>query len=162
MPPQKRGKRGRPSSAADTPTHQNQQQNQHGQQQQLDLREGKPLKNFKDTGISNLFNVAKPFKNSAYKSNRRWKNLKQIVAQEQQAGGAVLSVDFPTHWNIDAPPSLRPQKKYCDITGLPASYTDPKTNVRYYSAEVYQVVRSLPPGSEQDYLGLRNASVTLK
>ncbi|KAJ1668298.1 Co-chaperone [Coemansia sp. RSA 1813] len=150
MPAHKRGKKSRPSSAAETPT------------QPQDPREGEPLESFKNTGISNLYSVAKPFKNPAYKSTRRWKNLKQVIAQEQQSGASELPVDFPVYWNIDAPPSLKPQKKYCDITGLPAAYADPKTNIRYYSAEVYQIVRTLPPGTEQEYLALRSAHVTLK
>ncbi|KAJ1833658.1 Co-chaperone [Coemansia sp. RSA 2706] len=147
MPVNKRGRKSRPGSAADTPMHQ-------------DPREGEPLASFKTSGITNLYSVAKPFKNAEYKSGRRWKNLKQVVAQEQ--ADSDWPVDFPAYWAIDAPPSLAPQKKYCDITGLPAKYTDPKTNVRYHSAEVYQIVRTLPPGAEQQYLALRNASVTLK
>ncbi|KAJ2847538.1 chromatin-remodeling complex subunit ies6 [Coemansia brasiliensis] len=147
MPANKRGRKSRPGSAADTPAHQ-------------DSRDGEPLANFKTSGITNLLSVARPFKNSEYKSSRRWKNLKQVIAQEQT--GSDWPVDFPAFWAIDAPPSLAPQKKYCDITGLPAKYTDPKTNVRYYSAEVYQIIRTLPPGSEQQYLALRNANVMLK
>ncbi|KAJ1850473.1 hypothetical protein LPJ57_008117, partial [Coemansia sp. RSA 486] len=145
MPAYKRGKKSRPSSAAETPLAQH------------EAKEGtEPLASFKESGITNLLSVAKPFKNPDYKSNRRWKNLKQVVAQEEQASD--WPVDFPTHWNIDAAPSLLPQKKYCDLTGLPAKYTDPKTNVRYHSAEVYQLVKTLQPGSEQQYLALRNAT----
>ncbi|KAJ2783945.1 Co-chaperone [Coemansia javaensis] len=150
MPVNKRGRKSRPGSAVDTPTHQ-------------DPREGEPLANFKTSGISNLLDVARPFKNGEYRgSGRRWKNLRQVVAQEQQAAATDWPVDFPTYWAVDAPPSLLPQKKYCDVTGLPAPYTDPKTNVRYHSAEIYRFLRSLPPGSEQQYLALRNASVALK
>ncbi|KAJ1733519.1 Co-chaperone [Coemansia biformis] len=147
MPVNKRGRKSRPGSAVDTPVSQ-------------EPREGEPLASFKTAGITNLFGVAKPFKNSEYKSGRRWRNLKQVVAQEQASSD--WPVDFPTYWAADAPPSLVPQKKYCDITGLPAPYTDPKTSVRYHSAEVYRILRLLPPGSEQQYLALRNASVALK
>lgn len=42
-----------------------------------------------------------------------------------------------------APPSLLPAKKYCDITGLPASYTDPRTKLRYKGLDVWHVVRGL-------------------
>ncbi|KAJ2857370.1 chromatin-remodeling complex subunit ies6 [Coemansia erecta] len=149
MPAYKRGKKSRPSSAAETPL------------SQQDAKEtAEPLASFKESGITNLLSVSKPFKNADYKSNRRWKNLKQIVVQEEQASD--WPVDFPTHWNIDAAPSLMPQKKHCDLTGLPARYTDPKTNIRYHSAEVYQLIKTLQPGSEQQYLALRNASVVLK
>ncbi|KAJ1940611.1 chromatin-remodeling complex subunit ies6 [Linderina macrospora] len=149
MPITKRGKRSRPGSAADTPTAQN-----------PELVDSVPLENYKDTGIYNLLEVAKPFKSPSYKSQRRWKNLKQVVAQEEQQ--TEWPVEFPTYWSVDVPPSLMPQKKYCDLTGLPAKYTDPKTNVRYCSAEVYQVLKTLPPGAEQQYLALRNANVVLK
>ncbi|ORX72109.1 hypothetical protein DL89DRAFT_291344 [Linderina pennispora] len=138
MPITKRGKRSRPGSAADTPNAQTSE----------------------TLGIHNLLEVAKPFKSASYKSQRRWKNLKQVVAQEEQR--AEWPVEFPTYWSVDAPPSLMPQKKYCDLTGLPAKYTDPKTNFRYCSAEVYQILKTLPPGAEQQYLALRNANVVLK
>ena len=80
-----------------------------------------------------------------------------------------------------APPSLLPAKKYCDITGLHASYTDPKTKLRYKGLEVWHVVRGLVsatrhlssvrvltdgsdkgPGGDQAYLALRNAQTHLK
>ncbi|KAJ2333086.1 chromatin-remodeling complex subunit ies6 [Coemansia sp. RSA 2671] len=148
MPAYKRGKKSRPSSAVDTPIH-------------VDgPKEVEPLANFRESGINNLYAVAKPFKRTPeFMSTGRWKNLKQVIAQEQARDWPV---DFPTYWSIDAPPSLLPQKKYCDITGLPAKYTDPKTNVRYHSAEVYQIVKTLPPGSEQLYLALRNANIVLR
>jgi INO80 complex subunit C len=83
-----------------------------------------------------------------------------------------------------APPSLLPPKKYCDITGLHAAYTDPRTKLRYKGLEVWQVVRSLVrehtanrslqwwisdcrltwqgPGGDQAYLALRGAQTSLK
>ncbi|KAK3804608.1 MAG: YL1 nuclear protein C-terminal domain-containing protein [Benniella sp.] len=67
-----------------------------------------------------------------------------------------------TDWNIEALPSMTPQKKYCDITGLEAKYTDPKTRLRYHSTEVYQLIKNQPIGVVQRYLGLRNAAVVLK
>lgn len=64
--------------------------------------------------------------------------------------------------NIECPPSIRPQKKYCDITGLEARYTDPKTGLRYHSAEIYQFIRTLSVPNVQAYLSSRNAAVILK
>ena len=50
--------------------------------------------------------------------------------------------------SVEAPPSLLPAKRYCDITGLQvrgtltqAPYTDPKTRLRYHSAEIYDIVK---------------------
>ena len=52
--------------------------------------------------------------------------------------------------DIDAPPSLLPQKKFCDITGLEGKYTDPKTKLRYHNAEVYAVIQTLPASVDQE------------
>ncbi|RSH87473.1 chromatin-remodeling complex subunit ies6 [Saitozyma podzolica] len=67
-----------------------------------------------------------------------------------------------TYHTPAAPPSLLPPKKYCDITGLHAAYTDPRTKLRYKGLEVWQVVRSLGPGGDQAYLALRGAQTSLK
>ncbi|WVF71549.1 hypothetical protein IAT40_006357 [Kwoniella sp. CBS 6097] len=67
-----------------------------------------------------------------------------------------------TYHTPAAPPSLLPPKKYCDITGLHASYTDPRTKLRYKGLDVWHVVRGLGPGGDQAYLSLRGAQTSLK
>ncbi|EQL30553.1 chromatin-remodeling complex subunit ies6 [Blastomyces gilchristii SLH14081] len=69
-----------------------------------------------------------------------------------------------TYTNIESAPSLHPssQKRYCDITGLPAPYTDPKTRLRYHDKEVFAVVRTLGQGVAESYLEVRGAHVVLK
>ncbi|WVQ80644.1 hypothetical protein IAT38_002749 [Cryptococcus sp. DSM 104549] len=67
-----------------------------------------------------------------------------------------------TYLTPTAPPSLLPAKKYCDITGLHASYTDPRTKLRYKGLDVWHVVRGLGPGGDQAYLSLRGAQTSLK
>ncbi|KAI5301631.1 hypothetical protein KEM56_001518 [Ascosphaera pollenicola] len=69
-----------------------------------------------------------------------------------------------TYTNIESAPSLRAMghKSYCDITGLPARYTDPKTRLRYHDREIFAVVRSLPQASADAYLEARRAGVVLK
>lgn len=67
-----------------------------------------------------------------------------------------------TYTNIESAPSLQTKKHYCDITGLPARYTDPKTKLRYHNQEVFGVVRSLPQGVPDQYLAARGANVVLK
>ncbi|KAL1915473.1 uncharacterized protein VTP21DRAFT_6597 [Calcarisporiella thermophila] len=109
--------------------------------------------------VINLIKANRPFKNTSYVAPKKYKNLKQILPIEKSQD---IPVDMPTYWSIEAPPSLIPQKKYCDITGLEGKYTDPKTGLRYYSSEVFQMVKQLPPGSIQEYLGLRNAAVVLR
>ncbi|MCJ1382499.1 hypothetical protein MMC17_005612 [Xylographa soralifera] len=84
-------------------------------------------------------------------------------------GGLVASAGgagpVATYTNIESAPSLHPahQRPYCDITGLPtAGYTDPKTRLRYFDREVFEVVRGLPQGVAEKYLEARGAHVVLK
>ncbi|WFD15519.1 chromatin-remodeling complex subunit ies6 [Malassezia arunalokei] len=81
---------------------------------------------------------------------------------EQDADGEVPAPreevplrDVPTYTSVQAPPSLLPPKRYCDLTGLMAPYTDPKTRLRYHSAEVYQIIKGFAPGADNAYLALR-------
>ncbi len=83
---------------------------------------------------------------------------------EKSMQGTLSSGPVVTYTNIEAAPSLHPgqQRHYCDITGLPARYTDPKTRLRYHNKEVFGVVRSLPQGVAEKYLEARGAHVVLK
>jgi INO80 complex subunit C len=89
------------------------------------------------------------------------KNLQQRRNQLQHPSSAGPAV---TYSNIEAAPSLHPAhaRHYCDITGLPSRYTDPKTRLRYHDREVFGVVRTLPPGVAETYLAARGAHVVLK
>ena len=64
--------------------------------------------------------------------------------------------------SIEAPPSLYPPKRYCDLTGQPARYTDPVTKLRFADAAAFDAARRLPPDAVQRYLALRRAAVVLK
>ncbi|KAF1837081.1 hypothetical protein BDW02DRAFT_492394 [Decorospora gaudefroyi] len=70
----------------------------------------------------------------------------------------------PTYTNIESAPSFHPssQKKYCDITGLPAPYTDPKTRLRYHDKEVFGSIRTMPQNVYEGYLAARGAHTVLK
>eukprot|EP00877_Chromochloris_zofingiensis_P012179 jgi/Chrzof1/7214/Cz02g15010.t1 len=102
-----------------------------------------------------------PFKKASYAigKKRQWKRLKQILPSENYD---ALPASTPTYVNIEAPPSVYPAKKYCDITGYEAPYVDPKTKLRYASADLYSQVRSLPPEVVQAHLAVRNAQVVLR
>lgn len=63
---------------------------------------------------------------------------------------------------IEAAPSIRPRRKYCDLTGLPAEYVDPGTRMRYHSAPVWQFIRGLSPEVVQSFLKVRNAHTIVK
>lgn len=76
------------------------------------------------------------------------------------AGGA--GAPSATYTNIESAPSLAPQRRYCDVTGLPAPYQDPKTRLRYHNAEVFGLIRSLPQGYAEQYLEARGAHTVLK
>jgi INO80 complex subunit C len=69
-----------------------------------------------------------------------------------------------TYTNIESAPSLRmsSKKHYCDITGLNAPYTDPKTRLRYHDLEIFAVIRTLGQGSTEGYLAARGAHTVLK
>ncbi|GAB7339177.1 hypothetical protein MBLNU457_5839t1 [Dothideomycetes sp. NU457] len=80
---------------------------------------------------------------------------------------AVLEKTLPavpnySYTSIAAAPSLKPKMKYCDITGLPAKYQDPKTGLRYCNGEAYGVIRTLNTAQVQEYLATRGANTVLK
>lgn len=83
---------------------------------------------------------------------------------EKNLQASLTSGPAATYTNIESAPSLHPahQKHYCDITGLPAPYTDPKTRLRYHSREIFELVRGLPQGVAEKYLEARGAHVILK
>ncbi|XP_030640903.1 INO80 complex subunit C [Chanos chanos] len=92
---------------------------------------------------------------AAGKKNRTWKNLKQILAAER---ALPWKMNDPNYYSIDAPPSLKPAKKYSDISGLPANYTDPQTKLRFTSSEEFSYIRLLPTDVVTGYLTLRKAT----
>lgn len=69
-----------------------------------------------------------------------------------------------TYTNIESAPSFHPtsKRRYCDITGLPASYTDPKTRLRYHDKEVFGLLRTMPQATTEGYLAARGAHTVLK
>jgi len=83
-------------------------------------------------------------------------------ARRELLGPVNPDVNYNSYMIIEAPPSVIPPKKYCDITGLEAPYLDPKTQLRYHNAEVYELIRTFGPGLDQSYLSLRGAHITLR
>ncbi|KAM7346700.1 INO80 complex subunit C [Cochliomyia hominivorax] len=84
-----------------------------------------------------------------------WKSLKQIVTQEKSL---PWPEDVVLYNSLNAPPSLKPAKKYSDISGLEAPYTDPQTKLHYHNAEEFRIIRTLPSDIIQGYLALRGAT----
>ncbi|CCE78039.1 Piso0_000652 [Millerozyma farinosa CBS 7064] len=96
---------------------------------------------------------------------RRYKPYRQLVTDEMKylQSKPNIKYDTPTYTSIGAPPSLKPQKHYCDITGLPGKYKSPSNSLRFNDAEIYQeVIKNMPPSMDQEYLGLRGANIILK
>ncbi|XP_037936704.1 INO80 complex subunit C [Teleopsis dalmanni] len=84
-----------------------------------------------------------------------WKSLKQIMSTEKSL---TWPEDAVTYSSLSSPPSFRPAKKYSDISGLIAPYTDPQTKLHYHNAEEYAIVKELPSDITAGYLNLRGAS----
>ena len=97
-------------------------------------------------------------------TNRRVKTGKHLAIEEARyLQTKNLGIDTPTYLSIAAPPSLKPRKHYCDITGLEGKYKSPSSALRYHNVEIYQeVIKQLTPGMDQEYLSLRGANVVLK
>lgn len=93
------------------------------------------------------------------------KSLKAVNGSGQTPGGLAAGgagAPSATYTNIESAPSLAPQKKYCDVTGLKGNYQDPKTRLRYHNAEVFGLIRGLPQGYAEQYLEARGAHTVLK
>ena len=110
----------------------------------------KPPPVFKDSTFQQRF---RPTSSSGKK--RIWRSLKQVLAQER---ALPWPSDVVHYSSINAPPSFRPAKKYSDISGLSARYTDPQSKLYYATTEEFMTVRSLPMDITAGYLALRGAS----
>ncbi|KAI2614181.1 YL1 nuclear protein C-terminal domain-containing protein [Hypoxylon fragiforme] len=90
--------------------------------------------------------------------------LEKTLRSGGTSGGAGAPVSAPsaTYTNIESAPSLAHTRRYCDITGLPAPYLDPKSRLRYHNMEVFGFIRTLPQGAAEQYLEARGAHTILK
>ena len=86
-------------------------------------------------------------------------NLGALVAEKN---GKAATGPAVTYTNVEAPPSLQVKRKYCDITGLPSAYMDPKTRLRYHDAEIFGLIRTMGQGTTEQYLAARGAHTVLK
>jgi INO80 complex subunit C len=84
-----------------------------------------------------------------------------MTAVTPSASGPSMTV---TYTNIESAPSLHPssQRRYCDVTGLSAPYTDPKSRLRYHNVEVFALIRQMGQSSSEQYLAARGAHTVLK
>ena len=96
--------------------------------------------------------------------NRQDSSSSVPVQSQRQQKASLSSGPIATYTNIESAPSMHPSSRrhYCDVTGLPAPYTDPKTRLRYHNAEVFGLVRAMGTQTADAYLGARGANVILK
>lgn len=104
--------------------------------------------------------------------NKMKKRRAKALAEKQKQEGEAMDIDgqegetkkeespveedaLICYSTIEAPPSLIPATRYCDITGLEAPYTDPLTGLRYHDKDVFAHIRTLKPSAVQAYLSLR-------
>jgi INO80 complex subunit C len=92
---------------------------------------------------------------------RLWKPLKQILTQEM-TDNSTTEGSKSNYGSIDAPPSFKPAKKYSDISGLEANYTDPHTKLNYFNVVEFKVIKKLPSDLVAGYLTLRRANIQLQ
>ncbi|KEI36247.1 uncharacterized protein L969DRAFT_91087 [Mixia osmundae IAM 14324] len=81
---------------------------------------------------------------------------------DEEAARLVRTEEYISYMNVEAPPSVLPAKKYCDLTGLVAPYVDPRSTLRYHNAECYEVLKTFPQSTDQSYLAVRGNSSIIK
>ncbi|KAG9244274.1 YL1 nuclear protein C-terminal domain-containing protein [Calycina marina] len=116
------------------------------------------------TSISGSSTPANPPPSTTLQPNlaQASRNLSKLVLERNMRTSGVSTAPNATYMNIESAPSLAHGRHYCDITGLPASYTDPKTRLRYHDKEVFGVVRTLGQSVAEQYLEARGAHTVLK
>lgn len=133
------------------------------------MSENKTMSTDSSSGLVETSGKPLPFKTPSFthsgiggaaagKKNRTWKNLKQILASERTL---PWQLNDPSYFSIDAPPSFKPAKKYSDISGLPANYTDPQSKLRFSTIEEFAYIRMLPSDVVTGYLTLRKATTVV-
>ena len=89
-------------------------------------------------------------------------DLSRLVLEKNMRPSQPVPSQLYSYTSIAAAPSFKPKQSYCDITGLPAKYQDPKTGLRYHNKEIYAVVKTLSTAQVQEYLAARGAHTVLK
>ena len=90
--------------------------------------------------------------------SKKRRTLKQVL-RESNALDAKYGLE--DHMSVEVPNSKLPPRKYCDITGYEAKYTDPKSKLRYCSVGVMRLIRSLPENILQKYISIRKGDLGL-
>lgn len=116
---------------------------------------GTQVKNTGDKLSETKIFKAKLYQNKGLMSNiKSWKNLKSILASEKASPSGSL------YHNINAGLSRIPKKKYSDISGLPALYTEPNTKLCFYDSKEFHIIHSLSQETITGLQALRKATLT--
>jgi hypothetical protein len=86
------------------------------------------------------------------------KTLKQLIQQERFA---LVPTHLPTYASVRAPASVLPATKYCDLTGLPTCFTDPKTKLHFVDSATFQRIRQLNQEAINRILAKRGADTSI-
>ena len=84
-----------------------------------------------------------------------WKEKEQAQGAQTSASADQTEDTMPLYTQLACPPSTYPPKRYCDVTGFPAKYTDPATKIRYARANNYTAIRNMPKETADAWLALR-------
>lgn len=90
------------------------------------------------------------------------RSLSKLVLEKSLRPAGAATAPSATYTNIESAPSLAYAKRYCDVTGLPAPYLDPKTRLRYHDREVFNLIRGFSHVVAERYLEARGAHTVLK
>ena len=77
----------------------------------------------------------------------------------KQMHKALLAADHP-YLGL-ARLSVRPQKKLCDLTGLPAPYTCPRTSLRFFNLSVFKYIRAMSSDRNEKYYEIKTYGADL-
>lgn len=95
-------------------------------------------------------------------SRKRRKDEKTSLLSSQVLDLTSIAATEENYVTIAVAPSIHPPlQHYCDVTGLPTQYRDPKTGLYYKDASVFAAIRACSTQRVQQFLGLRNAGVNI-
>ncbi|KAL0212151.1 hypothetical protein RCL1_005777 [Eukaryota sp. TZLM3-RCL] len=114
-----------------------------------------PVSEYPPSGYACVLPWKNPNWNSG-KKKRSFRTLKQIFVAENID---ALPPSIPTIKSIEASPSLLPKTHYCDLTGLPAPYTDPSSGLYYHNAQVFQYIQTLSVSQIQAFKRIRKVEI---
>lgn len=87
------------------------------------------------------------------KSNRNSKNMKNLSKD------IIDGISYKIYQELEAGPSVLPKKKYCDLTGLEAPYSEINTGIRFYNADIYKEFQNMSQPIKNQYLNIRRALI---